>query len=55
MFKVAVTYLVASWLIVQVVGIMTELLSLFDALDTFVVIVCARYGWLGRDRTETSR
>lgn len=40
-FKVAVAYLVASWLIVQVVGVLTEPLSLPDALDTAVIVLLA--------------
>jgi adenylate cyclase len=40
-FKVAAAYLVASWLIVQVVGVLTEPLSLPDALDTVVVVLLA--------------
>jgi adenylate cyclase len=40
-FKVAVAYLVASWLIVQVVGVLTEPLNLPDSLDTVVVVLLA--------------
>jgi TolB-like protein len=40
-FKVAIAYLVASWLIVQVVGVLTEPLSLPDVLDTIVVVLLA--------------
>ena len=40
-FKVAVTYLVASWLIVQVIGVLGDALDLPDLLDTVVVILLA--------------
>lgn len=38
-FKVAAAYLIASWLIVQIVGVLTEPLSLPDVLDTVVVLL----------------
>ena len=40
-FKVAIAYLVASWLIVQVVGVLTDPLGLPDVLDTIVVVLLA--------------
>lgn len=40
-FKVAIAYLVASWLIIQVVGVLSEPLSLPDILDTVVVVLLA--------------
>ena len=40
-FKVAVAYLIASWLIVQVVGVLTDPLSLPDILDTVIVVLLA--------------
>jgi TolB-like protein len=40
-FKVAVAYLVASWLIVQVVDVLSDPLSLPDVLDTVVVVLLA--------------
>lgn len=39
--KVAIAYLIASWLIVQVVGVLTDPLSLPDVLDTVVVVLLA--------------
>jgi TolB-like protein len=40
-FKVAVGYLVASWLTVQVIDVLTEPLGLPDILDTVVVVLLA--------------
>jgi adenylate cyclase len=40
-FRVAVAYLVASWLIVQVVELLTNPLGLPDVLDTVVVVLLA--------------
>jgi len=40
-FRVAAAYLVASWLIVQVVGVLTDPLSLPDRIDTVVVVLLA--------------
>jgi TolB-like protein len=39
--KVALAYLVASWLIVQVIGVLTNPLSLPETLDTVVVVLLA--------------
>ena len=38
-FKVAAAYLVASWLIVQIVGVLTNPLDLPEVLDTVVVVL----------------
>ena len=40
-FRVAAAYLVASWVIVQVIGVLSEPLSLPDVLDTVVVVLLA--------------
>jgi len=40
-FKVAAAYLVASWLIVQVIGVLTDPLRLPAVLDTVVVVLLA--------------
>lgn len=40
-FKVAIAYLVASWLIVQVVDVLTDPLGLPDVLETIVVVLLA--------------
>jgi len=39
--KVGAAYLIASWLIVQVVGVLTDPLSLPDVLDTVIVVMLA--------------